>query len=104
MNTLDRPELTQDLTESFCSPDPTIARRFAEVTFLSDNRNDLPRITVPTLVMQCSDDLIAPSSVGDYVSRHIPQSKLRLLAGSGHCPHMSHPEETVHVIKEYLAA
>ncbi|HUF65680.1 MAG TPA: alpha/beta hydrolase [Gemmatimonadaceae bacterium] len=104
MNTPDHPELTQELTESFCSTDPNVARRFAEVTFFSDNRDDLPRVTVPTLVIQCSDDLIAPSSVGDYVSRHIPHSKLRLLEATGHCPHMSHPEETIHVIREYLAA
>ncbi len=100
----ERPELTRELEESFCSTDPRIARRFAEATFLADNRRDLPRVRVRSLIMQCSEDAIAPAEVGDYMSRHLPGSTLRVLEATGHCPHMSHPEETVRVIKEYLAA
>jgi sigma-B regulation protein RsbQ len=100
----ERPELTRELEESFCSTDPKIARLFAEATFLSDNRDDLPKVPVPSLIMQCSEDSIAPLEVGEYLHRHLPQSTLRLLRATGHCPHMSHPEETVQVIKEYLAA
>jgi len=99
-----RPELSQELTESFCSTDPIIARRFAEVTFFSDNRSDLPKLTVPSLIMQCSDDLIAPLSVGDYLHRHLPASTLRVMRATGHCPHMSDPPETIQVIQEYLGA
>ncbi len=99
-----RPELARELEESFCSTDPRVARRFAEATFLSDNRRDLPRVRVQSLIMQCSDDAVAPAEVGDYMSRHLPGSTLRVLEATGHCPHMSHPEETVRVIKEYLAA
>jgi sigma-B regulation protein RsbQ len=97
-----RPELARELEESFCSTDPRVARRFAEATFLSDNRADLPRVRVPSLIMQCSEDAIAPAEVGEYLSRHLPHSTLRVLEATGHCPHMSHPEETVRVIKEYL--
>ena len=100
----ERPELARELEESFCSTDPRIARRFAEATFLSDNRGDLPRVTVPSLIMQCSEDAIAPAEVGEYLSRHLPHSTLRFMEATGHCPHMSHPEETIQVIKEYLAA
>ena len=99
----DRPELTRELEESFCSTDPVIARRFAEVTFFSDNRADLPRVRVPSLVLQCSKDLIAPDSVGEYVAANLPGSTLRRLQATGHCPHMSHPEETIDAIREYLA-
>jgi sigma-B regulation protein RsbQ len=99
-----RPELTRELEESFCSTDPKIARRFAEATFFSDNRGDLPKVPVPSLIMQCSEDAIAPPEVGEYLARHLPQSTLRVLEATGHCPHMSHPEETIRVIKEYLAA
>ena len=99
-----RPELTRELEESFCSTDPKIARRFAEATFLSDNREDLSKVPVPSLIMQCSEDAIAPPEVGEYLSRHLPESTLRVLQATGHCPHMSHPEETIRVIKEYLAA
>ena len=98
----ERPELAHELEESFCSTDPKIARRFAEATFFSDNREDLARVTVPSLIMQCSEDAIAPLAVGDYLSRHLPASTLRVLKATGHCPHMSHPEETIAVIKEYL--
>ena len=104
MNNPERPELTRELEESFCSTDPVIARRFAEVTFLSDNRADLPRVPVPSLILQCTDDAIAPLSVGEYLHRHLPGSTLRVLAATGHCPHMSHPEETIGAIREYLSA
>ncbi|HUQ83217.1 MAG TPA: alpha/beta hydrolase [Gemmatimonadaceae bacterium] len=100
----DRPELTQELTESFCSTDPVIARQFAEATFLSDNRADLALATVPSLIMQCSDDMIAPVDVGEYLARTLPGSTLRVMRATGHCPHMSHPDETIAVIKEYLSS
>jgi len=98
----DRPELGEELTESFCSTDPVIARRFAEATFLSDNRDDLARVTVPALVLQCSDDMVAPHEVGEYVHRQTPGSTLRVMKATGHCPHMSHPEETIELMREYL--
>lgn len=99
----DRPELGAELTESFCSTDPTIARRFAEATFFADNREDLRGVRVPSLVMQCSEDMIAPPQVGEYVHRAMPGSTLRVMKATGHCPHMSHPEETIQIIREYLA-
>jgi sigma-B regulation protein RsbQ len=98
----ERPELAGELRESFCSTDPRVARRFAEATFLADNRGDLAEVRVPSLIMQCSEDAIAPLEVGDYLSRHLPGGTLRVLEATGHCPHMSHPEETVRVIREYL--
>jgi sigma-B regulation protein RsbQ len=98
----DQPELGQELTNSFCRTDPEIARQFARVTFLSDNRADLPRIAVRTLVMQCSDDVIAPRSVGEYVHRQIPGSQLVHLKATGHCPNLSAPDETVAAIKAFL--
>jgi sigma-B regulation protein RsbQ len=102
MGNPDRPELAEELTESFCSTDPLIARRFAEATFFADNRADLAEVRVPALVMQCSDDLIAPRHVGEYVHQAIPGSTLRLLEARGHCPHVSDPVETIRVIRDYL--
>lgn len=99
----DRPELGEELTESFCSTDPVIARRFAEATFYADNRDDLPRVGVPGLVLQCADDIIAPREVGEYVQEHMPGSTIRYMDATGHCPHMSHPDETIRLIQEYLA-
>jgi len=104
MKNQERPELTRELEESFCSTDPRIARRFAEATFFSDNRSDVPRVTIPSLIMQCSEDAIAPLGVGDYLHRHLPQSTLRVMKATGHCPHMSHPDETIQIIKDYLTA
>jgi sigma-B regulation protein RsbQ len=103
MKNEDRPELTRELEESFCSTDPDIARRFAKATFLSDNRSDLTKVTIPSLIMQCSDDAIAPLDVGNYLEGHLPQSTLRVLQATGHCPHMSHPEETINVMREFLS-
>ena len=104
MKNPDRPELGAELTESFCSTDPKIARRFAEATFFADNRADLPRVTVPSLILQCAEDMIAPPEVGDYLHRELRASTLRRMQATGHCPHMSHPEETIRLIREYLEA
>jgi sigma-B regulation protein RsbQ len=94
--------LGADLTNSFCRTDPAIAAKFARVTFLSDNRDDLPKLRTPALIMQCSDDVIAPSVVGDYVHRHTAGSTLVSMKATGHCPNLSAPDETVAVIKAYL--
>jgi len=102
MKNPERPELAAELTESFCSTDPVIARRFAEVTFFSDNRRDLSKLNVPSLIMQCSEDIIAPLEVGNYLHKNIPGSTLKVMNATGHCPHMSAPEETISVIKDYL--
>jgi sigma-B regulation protein RsbQ len=98
----DRPALGEELTASFCRMDPDIARRFARTTFLSDNRQDLPRIGVPTLVLQCSDDAIAPPAVGAYVASAVPQATLVQMTASGHCPNLSAPEDTVTAISDFL--
>jgi sigma-B regulation protein RsbQ len=103
MKNADHPELGRELEASFCSTDPKIARRFAEATFYSDNRTDLPNVKTPALIIQTTDDAIAPLTVGEFMQREMPDSVLRQLEASGHCPHMSHPRETIEIIKEYLA-
>jgi sigma-B regulation protein RsbQ len=103
MGNLDRPELSEELEESFCSTDPTIAGNFARATFFSDNRKDLSKATVPSLVLQCADDAIAPRQVGEYIHRHMPGSEIQFMKATGHCPHLSHPEETAALIKDYLS-
>jgi sigma-B regulation protein RsbQ len=99
----DRPELAQELTESFCSTDPVVANQFARATFFSDNREDLSKLRTRSLILQCSDDIIAPLEVGDYLHRNLSGSTLKVLKAKGHCPHMSEPEETILAMKEYLA-
>ena len=102
MKNEDRPELASELAESFCRTDPSIAKHFARVTFLSDNRADLSRLRVPSLVMQCSEDNIAPQAVGEYVHSQIAGSRYVSLKATGHCPYLSAPAETILSIKEYL--
>jgi sigma-B regulation protein RsbQ len=104
MGNPDRPELGEELTNSFCRTDPEIARQFARVTFLSDNRADLPAVPVPTLVLQCSDDVIAPVSVGEYVASRMPDAELVVLAATGHCPNLSAPAETIAAMRAFLSA
>lgn len=101
-NNPDQPAVAGELERSFCSTDPVIARSFAQATFLSDHRDDLRRLAQPTLVMQCSDDAIAPPSVGEWLARELPRAHLHRLAATGHCPHMSHPRETVDAIRAWL--
>jgi sigma-B regulation protein RsbQ len=102
MGNPERPELAEELTNSFCRTDPDIARQFARVTFLSDNRADLADVAVPTLVLQCSQDVIAPDAVGRYVHAAIPGSTFTQLAATGHVPHLSAPEETTAAIRAFL--
>jgi sigma-B regulation protein RsbQ len=97
-----RPELATELAESFCRTDPEIAKHFAHVTFLSDNRADLERLTVPALILQCADDSIAPDAVGEYVHQKLSDSHFVRLRATGHCPHLSDPEETIASIRNYL--
>ena len=102
MGNADRPQLAEELTNSFCRTDPEIARRFARTTFLSDNRADLDGVAARSLVLQCSDDVIAPQAVGDYVHRRLPNSKLVLMTATGHCPNLSAPEETIAAMRDFL--
>ena len=102
MANADRPELGEELTNSFCRTDPEIAKRFARVTFFSDNRDDLIKLRAPALILQCSDDVIAPTVVGDYVHKHTAGSTLVYMNATGHCPNLSAPEETVDAMKAWL--
>lgn len=101
MGNPDRPELAAELTNSFCRTDPDVARQFARVSFLSDNRADLPGVGVPTLVLQCAEDVIAPETAGRYVHEHVPGATFTQLTATGHCPHLSAPEETTAAIRAW---
>jgi sigma-B regulation protein RsbQ len=102
MGNPDRPELGEELTNSFCRTDPEIAKQFARSTFLSDNRSDLSGVKARSLILQCSDDVIAPQSVGEYVHRNLPNSEFVLMQATGHCPNLSAPEETIEAIQAFL--
>jgi sigma-B regulation protein RsbQ len=102
MGNADRPELGDELTMSFCRTDPDIARNFARVTFLSDNRADLANVKTPTLVLQAKEDVIAPVEVGRYVTEHMPNATMALLDATGHCPNLSAPDQTTAAIAEFL--
>jgi len=104
LNNPDRPDLSDELEQSFRSKDPRITRQFAEVTFFSDCRDKLERVGVPSLILQCSEDSIAPKEVGEYLHAHLKNSTLFHMHARGHYPHLSHPEETTRLIKQYLAS
>jgi sigma-B regulation protein RsbQ len=102
MGNADRPELGQELTNSFCRTDPEIAKHFARVTFLSDNRADLPKLATPSLILQCSQDVIAPEAVGQYLHRTLANCQIVMMQATGHCPNLSAPEETIAAMKTFL--
>lgn len=102
MGNANRPELGEELTNSFCRTDPEIAKQFARVTFLSDNRTDLTSVKPRTLILQCSEDVIAPTDVGHFVHQNIPNSELVIMEATGHCPNLSAPEETIAAMKAFL--
>jgi sigma-B regulation protein RsbQ len=102
MGNADRPELGEELTASFCRTDPEIAKAFARVTFTSDNRADLRKVTVPALILQCSEDIIAAREVGEYVHQNMPGSAIVILQATGHCPNLSAPDEVISAIRAYV--
>ncbi|REL33739.1 alpha/beta hydrolase [Rhodohalobacter sp. SW132] len=102
MKNEERPELTRELENSFCSTDPVIAHDFAKATFLADNRDDLPKIDTPVLIIQCEEDSIASVNVGEYVHSKIGKSTFEIIPANGHCPHLSHPDVTIEAIENYL--
>jgi sigma-B regulation protein RsbQ len=102
MGNAERPQLGEELTDSFCRTDPQIARQFARVTFLSDNRADLGKMATPTLVLQCRQDVIAPVAVGEYVAAALADSALVLLDATGHCPNLSAPDATAAAIADFV--
>jgi sigma-B regulation protein RsbQ len=104
MGNPERPELGEELTNSFCRTDPLIARAFARTTFLSDNRADLAKVSVPTLVIECTNDAIAPPEVGAFVHAQIAGSRLVTLSATGHCPQLSAPQATAEAIASFAAA
>lgn len=103
MKNLERPELAAELEGSFCSTDPLCAKEFARATFLSDYRHVLQQVTVSTCILQCKDDSIAPKEVGIYMNEHIKESAIFFMEATGHCPHVSQPEETTQLIFSCLA-
>lgn len=102
MGNADRPDLAGELENSFCQTDPAIAGHFARTTFLSDHRDDLTKVKKPSLILQCSDDVIAPDTVGRYMHTIMPDSTFVQMKATGHCPNLSAPEETIQAIKRYL--
>ncbi len=98
----DRPELGEELTTSFCRTNPQIAKQFARVTFLSDSRGDLPHLKTESLILQCSEDVIAPESVGQYLHKTLAHNRLVVMKATGHCPNLSAPEETIAAIKAFV--
>ncbi len=104
MGAPEQPELGIELMNSFCRTDPDIAKQFARVTFLSDNRSDLKRLHTPTLILQCTDDMIAPVAVGQYLHREITNSTLSMIENVGHCPHLSAPSASVNAMNAFLTA
>ena len=104
MGAPEQPELAAELANSFCRTDPEIAKQFARVTFLSDHRAELPKLKTPTLVLQCTDDLIAPVAVGEYMQRVLPRGSLALIENVGHCPHLSAPSASCAAIDRFLAS
>lgn len=102
MNDVERKDLTDEMEDNFCSTDNEIVKQFARTTFLSDNRKDLPNIPVESITLQCSEDIISPLAVAEYIKANTPKNSMILLKATGHCPHMSAPEETIAAIKSFL--
>ena len=102
MGNPDRKELGEELANSFCRTDPDIAKHFARTTFLTDKRDVIRDVKTPSLILQCSNDVIAPREVGEYMHKNMPNSKIVFMEATGHCPNLSAPEETIAAIKDYL--
>jgi sigma-B regulation protein RsbQ len=96
------PVLSEELGQFFWLTDSAIAQQFARVTFFSDNRADLPRLQLPTLLVLCQEDVVAPTEVGQYMLAHLPNAQLVTLHTTGHCPQLSAPLETLAAIQAFV--
>ena len=94
--------VTTELSDSFCSTEPSVAKVFARATFFADNRADLPKVGCPCLILQHRDDALAPLSVGEYLQAHLRHSRLQVLEVAGHCAHLSHPDQVVDALRAWL--
>jgi sigma-B regulation protein RsbQ len=95
-------DLVEEMQECLGSTASPITRQFARVTFLSDHRADVPGLTLPTLVVQCMEDFIAPAEVGGYLVAHLPNAQLVTLPTAGHCPYLSAPFATLAAMRPFL--
>lgn len=102
MGNPDRPELADELISLFCNVAPEVARQFARATFLTDSRASLSGLNVPTLILQCTNDIVAPEEAGAFIHKHVPDSTFIKMKATGHVPQVSAPEETVQIMKSYL--
>ena len=102
MGNADQPQLAEGLVKSFCSTDPAIAKEFARVTFLSDNREDLQHLRIPSLTIQCNDDFLTSYAVAEYINEHTVNNQIIMLESSGHCPHLSDPDGVIKAIKTFI--
>lgn len=94
--------LVEELSGSFCSTDPVIAKTFANATFFSDHRNLLPQCTARTLILQSASDSLASVRVGKYMHQHVPNSELEIIQAEGHCLHMTDPAVTASSIANFV--
>ncbi|MGV3640231.1 MAG: alpha/beta fold hydrolase [Adhaeribacter sp.] len=102
MGNPNRPELSQELEQAFCHSNEEVAKDFARLTFLADNRRDVGRVHLPVLILQCSDDALAPLGVGEFLHKEMQGSTLQVLEATGHCPNLSAPAETIAAMKSFI--
>jgi sigma-B regulation protein RsbQ len=103
MGNPERPSLAREYAATLAAIRPDIALAVARAIFQSDFRAHLPRLTLPTLIIQSSDDKAVPPNVGRYLAAKIPKSQLVNINAQGHVPHLSAPDEVIRAIRAYLA-
>ncbi|MEW6491595.1 MAG: alpha/beta hydrolase [Cyanobacteriota bacterium] len=104
MATQDKPELAKEFANTLAAIRPDIAQAVSRVIFQSDHRAELPRLKIPTVILQASDDIAVPPEVGQYMANVIPHSKLIKINAKGHLPHLSAPDVVTSAIAECLVA
>ena len=95
-------ELIGELSGSFCSTDPIVAKAFAQATFFSDHRHLLQKITCPVQILQSSSDALASISIGYYMAEKIVNSELVVIEAEGHCLHMTNYQKVTQVCLKFI--
>ncbi|MBE7941559.1 MULTISPECIES: alpha/beta hydrolase [Ramlibacter] len=96
------PGYAREIEDAFCATLPEAFRQFARATFEGDFRARLPQLVKPVLVLQCTEDVVAPRSVGEYMATTLPDARLVLVPTQGHVPQMADPTRCIQALEDFL--
>lgn len=95
----------KQLRNSFDSkPAPTqkTLKQALHILLESDLRNESIKIRKPTLLIHGDRDTLAPVQAAHWMMQHLPKGFLRVISGAAHAPFLSHSDQFVEALEQFL--